>query len=176
MAQLIRVCNLFPQTMFDLYTHSSLGRKYADRRNDEALHDVVKSGKVSLYYASAMFAYQFQQANHVLKKWLDKVRINAESSEFDLSGRRAEMIPYCRSENRALTPYSPMAFWTVSSYRAQGRSAAQQIPHKRQNYDETTAKRIRWSPSCRWIQIEKYETNWPISHLAGAAKIPSQHQ
>lgn len=44
----------------------------------EALYDLVKAGKVRYIGASAMYAWQFQKAQYVAEKWLDKVYINAE--------------------------------------------------------------------------------------------------
>lgn len=76
----------------------------------EALHDVVKSGKARYIGASAMYAWQFQKALHVAEKngW---TRFVSMQNHLNLIYREEEreMIPLCKEEKIALTPYSPLA-------------------------------------------------------------------
>lgn len=76
----------------------------------EALHDVVKSGKVRYIGASAMYAWQFQKAQHVAEKngWTKFVSMQ---NHYNLIYREEEreMIPLCEDQNIAVTPYSPLA-------------------------------------------------------------------
>ena len=76
----------------------------------EALHDVVKSGKARYIGASAMYAWQFQKAQYTAKMngWTKFVSMQ---NHYNLIYREEEreMIPFCRDENIALTPYSPLA-------------------------------------------------------------------
>ena len=76
----------------------------------EALHDVVKSGKARYIGASAMYAWQFQKALYVAEKngW---TRFVSMQNHLNLLYREEEreMIPLCREEKIALTPYSPLA-------------------------------------------------------------------
>ena len=56
----------------------------------EALHDVVKSGKVRYIGASAMYAWQFAKALYTGgPAWMDAVRLDAEPLQPDLSRRGA---------------------------------------------------------------------------------------
>lgn len=92
----------------------------------EALHDLVKAGKTRYIGASSMYAWQFQKANHVAEKngW---TRFVSMQNHLNLIYREEEreMIPYCKSENIALTPYSPLASgrltrdWSETTERAQ---------------------------------------------------------
>ena len=76
----------------------------------EALHDIVKAGKVRYIGASAMYAWQFQKALHVAEKngW---TRFVSMQNHLNLIYREEEreMIPLCKEEKIALTPYSPLA-------------------------------------------------------------------
>ena len=76
----------------------------------EALHDIVKSGKVRYLGASTMFAWQFEQMNHVARQngWTSFVNMQCQ---FNLLYREEEreMIPYCRDQGIAVTAFSPLA-------------------------------------------------------------------
>lgn len=75
-----------------------------------ALHDVVKSGKVRYIGASAMYAWQFQKALYVSEKnsW---TRFVSMQNHLNLLYREEEreMMPLCKEEKIAVTPYSPLA-------------------------------------------------------------------
>ena len=75
-----------------------------------ALHDVVKSGKARYIGASAMYAWQFQKALYVAEKngW---TRFVSMQNHLNLLYREEEreMMPLCKEEKIAVTPYSPLA-------------------------------------------------------------------
>jgi aryl-alcohol dehydrogenase-like predicted oxidoreductase len=76
----------------------------------EALHDVVKSGKVRYIGASSMHSWQFAKALYLadLHGW---TRFVCMQNHYNLIYREEEreMIPFCRSEGVGLTPWSPLA-------------------------------------------------------------------
>ena len=76
----------------------------------EALHDIVKAGKARYIGAYAMYAWQFQKAQKKKKKngW---TRFVSMQNHLNLIYREEEreMIPLCKEEKIALTPYSPLA-------------------------------------------------------------------
>ncbi|WP_339816269.1 aldo/keto reductase [Paenibacillus sp. FSL R7-0216] len=76
----------------------------------EALHEVVKSGKARYIGASAMYAWQFQKAQHIAEKngW---TRFISMQNHLNLIYREEEreMMPLCKDQNIAVTPYSPLA-------------------------------------------------------------------
>ncbi len=76
----------------------------------EALHDVVKSGKVRYIGASSMYAWQFTQALYLAKLngW---TRFVSMQNHYNLLYREEEreMIPLCQSEEIGLIPWSPLA-------------------------------------------------------------------
>ena len=76
----------------------------------EALHDVVKSGKVRYIGASSMFAWQFTKALYLadLHGW---TRFVSMQNHYNLLYREEEreMIPLCQSEGIGVIPWSPLA-------------------------------------------------------------------
>ncbi|MEN3156403.1 aldo/keto reductase [Priestia aryabhattai] len=76
----------------------------------EALHDVVKAGKARYIGASAMYAWQFQKALHVAEKngWTKFVSMQNHLNLMYREEER-EMLPLCKEEKIAVTPYSPLA-------------------------------------------------------------------
>jgi aryl-alcohol dehydrogenase-like predicted oxidoreductase len=76
----------------------------------EALHDVVRSGKVLYLGASSMFAWQFARALYLarMRGWS---RFVSMQNHYNLVYREEEreMLPLCRSEGIAVLPWSPLA-------------------------------------------------------------------
>lgn len=76
----------------------------------EALHDLIKAGKVRYIGASAMYAWQFQKALHVAEKnnWM---RFVSMQNHLNLLYREEEreMLPLCIDQKIGVIPYSPLA-------------------------------------------------------------------
>jgi 1-deoxyxylulose-5-phosphate synthase len=76
----------------------------------EALHDVVKAGKVRYIGASSMYAWQFTKALYVanLHGW---TRFVSMQNHYNLLYREEEreMLPVCQSEGIGVIPWSPLA-------------------------------------------------------------------
>jgi aryl-alcohol dehydrogenase-like predicted oxidoreductase len=76
----------------------------------EALHDVVKSGKVRYIGASSMFAWQFSKALYTskLNRWTPFVSMQ---NHYNLIYREEEreMMPLCEDQGIAVIPWSPLA-------------------------------------------------------------------
>ena len=76
----------------------------------EALHDLVKAGKVRAIGASAMYGYQFYNMQQTAKDhgWTP---FSTMENHYNLLYREdeREMIPICRQMNVSLMPYSPLA-------------------------------------------------------------------
>ncbi|HEY2795824.1 MAG TPA: aldo/keto reductase [Micromonosporaceae bacterium] len=76
----------------------------------EALHDVVKSGKVRYLGASSMYAWQFAKALHVAERhgW---TRFVSMQNHYNLIYREEEreMLPLCADEGIGVIPWSPLA-------------------------------------------------------------------
>ncbi|BDG02339.1 aldo/keto reductase [Anaeromyxobacter oryzae] len=76
----------------------------------EALHDVVKAGKVRYVGASSMYAWQFAKALHVADRngWTRFVSMQDYVNLLYREEER-EMLPLCRAEGIAVLPWSPLA-------------------------------------------------------------------
>jgi len=76
----------------------------------QALHDIVKAGKVRYLGASTMFAWQFAQMNHAarLNGWTQFVNMQCQYNLLYREEER-EMIPYCRDQGIAVTAFSALA-------------------------------------------------------------------
>ena len=76
----------------------------------EALHDVVKSGKVRYIGASSMFVWQFTKALYLadLHGW---TRFVSMQNYYNLLYREEEreMLPLCKEEGIGVIPWSPLA-------------------------------------------------------------------
>ncbi|TKI05310.1 aldo/keto reductase [Martelella alba] len=76
----------------------------------EALHDLVKMGKVRYLGASSMYAWQFCKAQHVARQhgWTPFI---AMQNHLNLLYREEEreMLGLCRDEGVGVTPWSPLA-------------------------------------------------------------------
>jgi len=92
----------------------------------EALHDIVKSGKVRYLGASTMFAWQFAQMNHAARKngWTPFVNMQCQYNLLYREEER-EMIPYCRDQGIAVTAFSPLARgWLSGSKKVRSQTDA----------------------------------------------------
>ena len=76
----------------------------------EALHDVVKAGKVRYVGASSMFAYQFMKMlmTQRMKGWSPFVSMQNHVNLLHREEER-EMLPLCREEGVGAIPWSPLA-------------------------------------------------------------------
>jgi aryl-alcohol dehydrogenase-like predicted oxidoreductase len=103
----------------------------------EALHDVVKAGKVRYLGASSMWAWQFGKAQQVASEngW---TRFASMQNHYNLVYREEEreMIPLCKDSGVALLPWSPLARgFLAAAPGADGAPAS-----ARAEADETTRK------------------------------------
>ncbi|MEU7745948.1 aldo/keto reductase [Nonomuraea sp. NPDC049158] len=76
----------------------------------EALHDVVKAGKVRYIGASTMWTWQFAKAQHVAREngW---TRFVSMQNHYNLLYREEEreMLPLCADQGVGVIPWSPLA-------------------------------------------------------------------
>ncbi|NII55094.1 aldo/keto reductase [Luteibacter sp. SG786] len=76
----------------------------------EALHDVVKAGKVRYLGASSMYAWQFAKMVYTsrLHGWTEFVSMQDHYNLLQREEER-EMIPFCIDQGIAVIPWSPLA-------------------------------------------------------------------
>jgi 1-deoxyxylulose-5-phosphate synthase len=94
----------------DLYQIHRYDRNVPIEETLEALHDVVKSGKVRYLGASSMATWQFVQAQYVadLNGW---TRFVSMQDQYNLLMREEEreMLPFCLDQGVGVLPWSPLA-------------------------------------------------------------------
>ena len=120
----------------------------------EALHDVVKAGKVRYIGASSMHAWQFARALAVSERhgW---TRFVSMQNLVNLLYREEEreMLPLCAAEGIGVIPWSPQARgrltrdWSITSIRSRPMSRSPGCLQKRLR--PTRRSRIAWPRSRR---------------------------
>jgi 1-deoxyxylulose-5-phosphate synthase len=108
----------------------------------EALHDLVRAGKVRYLGASSMFAWQFAKAQHAAERhgW---TRFTSMQNHYNLLYREEEreMIPLCMDMGVGVVPWSPLARGLLTGSRARSgdrrTSRAQSDAFADQLYDES---------------------------------------
>jgi aryl-alcohol dehydrogenase (NADP+) len=94
----------------DLYQIHRFDRSTPLEETLEALHDLVKAGKVRYLGASSMYAWQFAKALHLQRQhgW---ARFASMQNHYNLIYREEEreMMPLCLDEGVAVIPWSPLA-------------------------------------------------------------------
>ena len=76
----------------------------------EALHEAITAGKVRYIGISNCYAWQLAKANMIARMngWSEFVSVQGHYNLLFREEER-EMLPYCKEENIATTPYSPLA-------------------------------------------------------------------
>ncbi len=94
----------------DLYQIHRWDNETSIEETMEALHDVVKSGKVRYIGASSMFAWQFLKAQHTAERhgWTKFVSMQNYLNLLYREEER-EMLPLCKSDGIGVIPWSPLA-------------------------------------------------------------------
>jgi len=108
----------------DLYQIHRWDRTVPIEETMEALHDVVKAGKVRYIGASSMYAWQFSKALYTsrLRGWTEFISMQNHLNLLNREEER-EMLPLCADQGIAVMPWSPLArgrltrAWDESSSR-----------------------------------------------------------
>ena len=116
----------------------------------EALHELVKAGKVRVLGASAMYGYQFYTMQLAARDngWTPFVSMQDHYNPLYREDER-ELIPVCRQMNVALTPYSPLAAgrvaradWSADTLRSRTDKVAQGKYDSTEEADKAIAARV----------------------------------
>ena len=150
----------------------------------EALHDLVKAGKVRYLGASSMFAWQFIKAQYTaaLHGWS---RFVSMQNHYNLIYREEEreMIPACIDQGVGLIPWSPTARGFLGRTRASGdntlRSQTDQYAHDMYYRDEDfdVAERAQEVAVARGVTPTQIALAWMLNkpHISapiiGASKM-----
>jgi aryl-alcohol dehydrogenase-like predicted oxidoreductase len=125
----------------------------------EALHDVVKAGKVRYIGASSMYAWQFSKALYAsrLRGWTEFVSMQNHLNLLNREEER-EMLPLCADQGIAVMPWSPLARGRLT--RAWNETSS------RQETDEFGKKLYTQFPESDRLIVDQ------VSAIAGARGVP----
>ncbi len=141
----------------------------------EALHDVVKGGKVRQLGASSMWAWQFAKMQHAaeLNGW---TRFTAMEDQYNVLRREEEreMIPLCLDQGVGLTPYSPLAKgraarpWGEQTTRASTDAVALAFDR---DVDKPVVEAIEAVAAARSLPMAQIALAWVLSKPVVSAPI-----
>jgi aryl-alcohol dehydrogenase-like predicted oxidoreductase len=125
----------------------------------EALHDIVKAGKVRYIGASAMFAWQFAKAQYTadIHGW---TRFVSMQNHYNLLYREEEreMIPFCEDQGVGVIPFSPLARGVLA--------------RKPEKVEDTTRYQSDALAKSRYEQEDNLTTVERVQEVAEARGIP----
>ncbi|WP_342416099.1 aldo/keto reductase [Paenibacillus sp. FSL R10-2782] len=150
----------------------------------EALHDLVKAGKVRYIGASSMLAWQFAKAQHVAKRngW---TRFVSMENRLNLLYREEEreMLPLCKDEGVGVTPYLPLAAgrltrdWNEQTSRSENDQVAKALFSRTEEADRKVAARVAEVAATRGLPRAQIALAWLLQKeeitapIIGSTKI-----
>jgi 1-deoxyxylulose-5-phosphate synthase len=150
----------------------------------EALHDVVKAGKVRYIGASSMHAWQFARALAVAERhgW---TRFVSMQNLVNLLYREEEreMLPLCASEGIGVIPWSPQARgrltrdWSVTSIRSETDESVTRLFANTAEADRKVADRVAEVAAVRGVPRAQVALAWLLAKpvitapIVGATKL-----
>lgn len=149
----------------------------------EALDGLVKAGKVRALGASAMYGYQFANMQLAARDngWTPFISMQNHYNLLYREDER-ELIPICKQQNVALTPYSPLAAgrlsrlnWTTDTKRSQTDVTAQGKYDSTQQNDYAIVLRVNELAEKHGVTMTQIALAWQFakgvaSPIIGATK------
>ena len=149
----------------------------------EALHKLVKAGKMRALGASAMYGYQFYNMQLAARDngWTAFSSMQNHYNPLYREDER-ELIPVCRQMNVALTPYSPLAAgrcarpnWEADTMRSKTDVVAHGKYDSTEEQDKTIAARIKeladkYSATMTQVTLAWHYAKGVASPVIGATK------
>jgi aryl-alcohol dehydrogenase-like predicted oxidoreductase len=144
----------------------------------EALHDVVKAGKVRYIGASSMHAWQFARALGIAEKhgWTRFVSMQDLVNLLYREEER-EMLPLCEAEGIGVIPWSPQARgklsrdWDYTSMRTETDEAFRRLFAKTDEADKKVADRVAEVAKARGAARAQIALAWLLAKPAITAPI-----
>ncbi|MFK7914794.1 MAG: aldo/keto reductase [Pseudomonadales bacterium] len=136
----------------------------------EALHDLVKSGKVLHIGASSMFAWQFMKTLHLSKMhgWTQFVSMQNHHNLLYREEER-EMNPLCVDQNIALMPWSPLARgkltrdWNAETVRSKTDEYGKVLYAKTQDSDQKVVEAVAQLAEQRGVPRAQIALAWLLA-------------
>jgi aryl-alcohol dehydrogenase-like predicted oxidoreductase len=144
----------------------------------EALHDVVKAGKVRYLGASSMWAWQFSKMQYTatLNGW---TRFVSMQNHLNLLHREEEreMIPLCLDQGVSLMPWSPMARgnlarpWGESTNRTAGDEYGKTLYRENEDANRAIVAVVEEIATARGVKMAQVALAWVLQKKPVAAPI-----
>lgn len=147
----------------------------------EGLHNVVKQGKARYIGISNCYAYQLAKANAIARQngWEEFISIQGHYNLIFREEER-EMVPLCKEENIALTPYSSLASGRLSKHPGEESKRMREDSFAKGKYDSTAdadlkiIHRVEEIAQIRGVSMSEVSLAWLIkkttSPTVGATK------
>jgi len=149
----------------------------------EALHDVVKAGKVRYIGASSMYAWQFSKALYTsrLRGWTEFVSMQNHLNLLNREEER-EMLPLCADQGIAVMPWSPLARgrltrgWNETSSRQETDEFGKKLYTRFPDSDRQIVDQVSAIASARGVPRAQVAMAWLVqkkgvtSPIVGASK------
>jgi aryl-alcohol dehydrogenase-like predicted oxidoreductase len=149
----------------------------------EALHDVVKAGKVRYIGASSMYAWQFSKALYTsrLRGWTEFVSMQNHINLLNREEER-EMLPLCADQGIAVMPWSPLArgrltrAWNETSSRQETDEFGKKLYTRFPDSDRLVVDQVSAVASARGVSRAQVALAWLVqkkgvtSPIVGASK------
>ena len=137
----------------------------------EALHELVRSGKVRYLGASTMYVWQFVKMNYTarLHGWTPFVNMQCQYNLLYREEER-EMMPYCQDAGIAVTTFSPLARGFLTGATQTARTAHDiYLNFYGDPIDCEIARRVRELAARRGVTPAHIATAW----VAGSPRVTS---
>lgn len=144
----------------------------------EALHDVVKAGKVRYIGASSMYAWQFAQALAIAERhgWSRFVSMQNYVNLLYREEER-EMLPLCKQEGIGVIPWSPLARgrltrdWDEASARSETDEFGKTLYATAGDADRSVAEAVRILAESRGVPRAQVALAWLLDKSAITSPI-----
>jgi len=144
----------------------------------EALHDLVKMGKVRYIGASSMYAWQFSKALYTsrLNGWTEFVSMQDHINLLYREEER-EMLPLCQDQNIAVLPWSPLARgrltrdWDERSYRQETDAFGGKLYSASEDADRKIVGAVNEIATKRGVPRAQVALAWVAQHKSVTAPI-----
>jgi aryl-alcohol dehydrogenase (NADP+) len=160
----------------DLYQIHRLDHRTPIEETLEALHDVVKSGKVRYLGASSMWAWQFAKSLFVAEAhgWTKFVSMQDHYNLLNREEER-EMLPLCLDQGIGVIPWSPLARgrlarrWDETTERSENDAFGSSLYHEAT--DRSIVERVAELAARRGVSMAQIALAWMLSKPAVTAPI-----
>ncbi|BDZ50553.1 oxidoreductase [Frondihabitans sucicola] len=144
----------------------------------EALHDVVKSGKVRYIGASSMWAWQFAKMQYTadLGGWTRFVSMQDQYSLIQREEER-EMLPFCLDQGVGVLPWSPLARgkltrdWDEKTTRSESDAFGKTLYKQQEDGDRRITEAVKTVAEARGVSRAQIALAWVRQQEAVSSPI-----